>query len=62
MAKVIIYWITRHVPYFDAIVEKFGMQRHMSVNRETEADIKEEDMELLRECERRGLIKIRIKK
>ncbi|EJW89666.1 hypothetical protein EVA_22266 [gut metagenome] len=34
----------------------------MSVDRETEADIKEEDMELLRECERRGLIKIRIKK
>ena len=34
----------------------------MSVNRETEADIKEDDMELLRECERRGFIKIRIKK
>lgn len=34
----------------------------MSVNRETEAEIKDEDMELLRECERRGFIQIRIKK
>lgn len=62
MAKVTIYWITRYTPYFDAIVEKFGMQRYMSVNRETEVEIKDEDMELLRECERRGFIQIRIKK
>ena len=34
----------------------------MSVNRGTEVEIKDEDMELLRECERRGFIKIRIKK
>ena len=34
----------------------------MSVNHETPCDIRDEDMELLRECEKRGFIQIRNKR
>nr|DAY72327.1 MAG TPA: hypothetical protein [Caudoviricetes sp.]DAZ54772.1 MAG TPA: hypothetical protein [Caudoviricetes sp.] len=45
----------------EKIRKKFGISSYMSVNRETPCDIKEEDMELLRETEKRGFIQIRNK-
>lgn len=46
---------------YESIREKFGISSYMSVNHETSCDIREEDMEMLRECERRGFLKIRFK-
>lgn len=46
---------------YESIREKFGISSYMSVNHETTCDIREEDMEMLRECERRGFLKIRFK-
>ena len=45
----------------EKIRKKFGISSYKSVNRETPCDIKEEDMELLRETEKRGFIQIRNK-
>lgn len=59
--KVIIYWNTKDKECIRRIREKFNLSSYLSVNGETPADIKEEDMELLRETERRGFIKIRKK-
>lgn len=47
---------------YDSIREKFGLPDYMTVNHETPCDIRPEDMELLRECERRGFLIIRLKK
>jgi len=49
---MIIYWVTRNIDYTRKIRERFGISGHTSVNRETECDIREKDMPLLRECER----------
>lgn len=65
--KVTIYWDARHLPKEKAIEtknkikEKFNIPNYTSINGETPCDIKDEDMELLRECERRGFIQIRNK-
>lgn len=47
---------------YNSIREKFGLPDYMTVNHETPCDIRPEDMELLRECERRGFLMIRLKK
>lgn len=47
---------------YDSIREKIGLPDYMTVNHETPCDIRPEDMELLRECERRGFLMIRLKK
>ena len=60
--KVTIYWNTRHIKLEDIpevkrrIRERFGIPNHTTVNY-----IREEDMELLRETEKRGFIQIRNK-
>ena len=60
--KVTIYWNTRHIKLEDIpevkrrIRERFGIP-----NGETDCYIREEDMELLRETEKRGFIQIRNK-
>lgn len=46
---------------YNSIREKFGLPDYMTVNHETTCDIRPEDMELLRECERRGFLMIRFK-
>ena len=43
------------------IRERFGIPNHTTVNGETDCYIREEDMELLRETEKRGFIQIRNK-
>lgn len=59
--KVVIYWVTKDLDKIARIRERFGIETYRSVNGETPAEIREEDMELLRETERRGFIQIRNK-
>ena len=61
MMKVTIYWVTKDPEKIARIKEKFGIPDYMSVNAETPAEIKDEDVELLRETERRGFIQLRFK-
>ena len=49
--KVIIYWVTKDPDKIARIRERFGIGTYRSVNGETPAEIREEDMELLRETE-----------
>ena len=60
--KVTIYWRNRKPEFVNAIREKFGIYGETSVNYETVADIRDEDMPLLQETARRRFIDIRIKK
>ncbi|MEF3427882.1 hypothetical protein LI190_020190 [Bacteroides cellulosilyticus] len=66
--KVTIYWDFRNVDLKDIprikkkIRDKFNIPDYTTVNGETPCNIRDEDMELLRECENRGFIQIRIKK
>lgn len=65
--KTTIYWNTNHLSPQEVhrvkqkIRERFNIPAEMSINGETSCEIKEEDMELLRETERRGYIQIRNK-
>ncbi len=61
--KLTVCWTAkgRQKDCYESIREKFGISSYMSVNHETPCDIREEDMEMLRECERRGFLKIRFK-
>lgn len=59
--NVTICWVTKDRESIEKIRKKFGISSYMSINRETPCDIKEEDMELLRETEKRGFIQIRNK-
>ena len=56
-----ICWVTKDRESIEKIRKKFGISSYMSVNRETPCNIKEEDMELLKETEKRGFIQIRNK-
>lgn len=65
--KVTIYWNTKHLDPKDVpkikkkIKERFKIPDYTTVNGETTCEIREEDMELLRETEKRGFIQIRNK-
>ncbi|WP_320906229.1 hypothetical protein [Bacteroides nordii] len=59
--ELTIYWATKDAECIELIREKFNIPRHQTVNGETLTEIREEDMELLRETERRGFIQIRNK-
>ena len=59
--KVTIYWVTKDSDKIARIRELFGIGTYRSLNGETTAEIREEDMELLRKTERRGFIQIRNK-
>lgn len=67
MQKVTIYWNTKHLASEDVPVikrrirERFNIPNYTTINGETTAEIRDEDMELLRETERRGFIQIRNK-
>ncbi len=61
MVRVTIYWVTKHEPTMKKIRERFGLPHGMSINGETIASIKEEDLPLLRETESYGYIQIRNK-
>lgn len=59
--KTVVYWVTKDTEKVTAIREKFNLPTYTSLNGETPADVSESGMELLRECEKRGLIQIRNK-
>lgn len=65
--KITIYWNTNYLSPQEVhrvkkkIRGRFNIPAYMSINGETTCDIKEEDMELLREVESRGYIQIRNK-
>lgn len=65
--KVTIYWNIRHVKKEDVpeikrrIRERFNIPNYTTVNGETDCEICEENMKLLRETEKRGFIQIRNK-
>lgn len=65
--RTTIYWNTNHLDPKEIprvkkkIRDRFNIPAYISINGETTCDIKEEDMELLREVESRGYIQIRNK-
>ncbi len=60
--KMKIYFVTNHPDTIRRIRAKFGMpQTGMTVNGEQVADIKDEDLGMLREVEKMGYIQIRKK-
>lgn len=60
--KMTIYFATNHPDTISRIRAKFGMpQTGMTVNGEQVADIKDEDLPILREVEKMGYIQIRKK-
>lgn len=66
--KVTIYWNTKHIDpkqipeIKKRIRDRFNIPDYTTVNGETVCNIRDEDMELLRETEKRGYIQIRLKK
>lgn len=61
MMRVTIYWVTKDETLRKRIRERFGIDNYTSINGETFAEIKDEDVELLRETEKRGFIQLRFK-
>lgn len=60
MKQVTIYWPpTTSKELENRIREKFGITAGTTVNGETPAEIKDEDIELLEETARRGFISLR---
>lgn len=55
---VVIKWKTLKRDTIERMAARFGFVPYVSVTRRTGAMIKREDLELLEECERRGLIEI----
>ena len=62
--KLTVCWTAkgRMERFYRDICSRFGIPHYISVNHETPCDIREEDMPLLRECEKRGFLQIRFKK
>lgn len=61
MKRVVIYWNTRNEATMSKIRERFGIPRRMSINGETRVSIRDEDLPLLLETAKRGVIQIRNK-
>lgn len=59
--KVAIYWTTKEQDKIARIRKRFNLPDGMTVNGETNAEIKEEDLPVLRLTEKMGYIQIRIK-
>ena len=60
--KLTIYWVTKDESIRARIRKRFCIPWGMTVNKETKVEIRDEDMDLLRETEKRGFIQIRFKK
>lgn len=61
MKHLTIYWKTNETDVITKIRNRFGIPSYMSINGETKANIKDEDLPLLEETARRGFIQIRYK-
>lgn len=55
---VVIKWNILSRATIEKMARRFGFEPYVSVNRKTGAFIKKEDMDLLEECARRGIIEI----
>ena len=55
---VVIRWNTWNRTTIEKMAKRFGFEPYVSVNRNTGALIKKEDMNLLEECVRRRIIEI----
>lgn len=62
LIRLTIYWHVKDGPARWKICRRFGIHYHVTVNGETQADIREEDLGLLRETARRGYFDIRFKR
>ncbi|MEG1580892.1 MAG: hypothetical protein RR386_06490 [Bacteroidaceae bacterium] len=58
---ITIYWHTRNRKAIYKIRERFNISNGMTLNGETTCTINDEDLELLREVERKGYVQIRNK-
>lgn len=56
--KVRFCWCTRNPSTIQRISERFGVNG-MTVNRESTVNLSNEELELLRECEKKGYIQVR---
>lgn len=59
--KTVIYWVTNDCKIISRIRDRFNLSSYVSINGETPCEIREEDLSLLKEVERRGFIQIRNK-
>lgn len=60
--KVTIYWKKKCTPGAkERIRNRFGIPRHTTINGETPCEIKDEDIALLRQVEKKGFIELRNK-
>lgn len=59
--NTVIYWVTKDQEIIKWIKDRFNISSYTSVNGESPANIKDEDWELLKECEKKGKIQIRNK-
>ena len=59
--KLTIDWKSKNAQCIKHIRKRFNLPSGITVNGETVADIRDEDMELLRETEKIGFIQIRYK-
>lgn len=60
--KLTIHWEKTSTPVIrEKNRKQFDIPRYTTINGETPADIKDSDLELLKETERRGFIQIRKK-
>ncbi|MBR4828189.1 MAG: hypothetical protein IKZ92_00085 [Muribaculaceae bacterium] len=60
--KCVIYWKCRDPEAIESIREKFGIPHYTTINGESPCEVDDDQVELLRECERRGFFSIRDKK
>lgn len=57
-SRLTIRWCTRDEEKISKIRERFGIPTYTTVNGLSPVEIAADDMEMLKECERRGLIGI----
>lgn len=59
--KVTIYWETKNCGIIDRIRQRYNICKGMSINGETDIEVNEQQLDELREVEKRGFIKLRFK-
>ncbi|GAE83360.1 hypothetical protein GGR06_001632 [Bacteroides reticulotermitis] len=60
--RVTIHWAKTCTPEIkERICNRFGIPRYTTINGETPCEIRDEDLELLRQVEKKGFIELRNK-
>lgn len=59
--KVTIYWNTKDSGIIHRIRQRYDISQGMTVNGETDVEVNEQQLDELREVEKRGFIKLRFK-